>query len=395
MSSFYGGKIVTNGLVAAYDFSNTKSYSGEPTTNVKANLFNNRTSPDMNYSTGRVVWEQAMNPNGLLDYVLGISMPTGGVNNKQWYWTNQGNYQGQTLTLSWWARSTDGSSFSDSICIAEGGYGAGNTATYYTVTPEWRRYSVTRAIVTTNSITLGSAEAAFTADKKVQYWGLQLEAKSYATSYTTGTRSLELRDVTPTRLSMSTGTIGYTSAGPTFRGVSNTDYLQSTSSSVINTPASLTLEVWLRGLQADQNATHNIYVFGCPDQYSIQVAASSSPTVAPALRLLVRDVANTGYFAYANSSTNVMDGNWKHLVFTYNGSAGTAVSYVNNVVVSSASSLASSVRSLPAPYHVLGAFVSGYGYFKGDIPIARHYDRPLTAAEVSQNYNASKNRFGL
>jgi hypothetical protein len=34
-------------------------------------------------------------------------------------------------------------------------------------------------------------------------------------------------------------------------------------------------------------------------------------------------------------------------------------------------------------------------YFPGDIPVAKIYDRALTAAEIKQNYNSYKNRFNL
>ena len=37
----------------------------------------------------------------------------------------------------------------------------------------------------------------------------------------------------------------------------------------------------------------------------------------------------------------------------------------------------------------------GSGYFAGEIPIVKIYNRVLTAAEVEQNFNALRGRFGI
>ena len=43
-----------------------------------------------------------------------------------------------------------------------------------------------------------------------------------------------------------------------------------------------------------------------------------------------------------------------------------------------------------------GGFNSPYGYyFDGEISIVRVYNRVLTAAEVTQNFNVLKGRYGL
>jgi hypothetical protein len=43
-------------------------------------------------------------------------------------------------------------------------------------------------------------------------------------------------------------------------------------------------------------------------------------------------------------------------------------------------------------YQVSG---SGGSWFNGSIPIVKFYNRALTAAEVQQNFNALKGRYGL
>jgi hypothetical protein len=44
----------------------------------------------------------------------------------------------------------------------------------------------------------------------------------------------------------------------------------------------------------------------------------------------------------------------------------------------------------------IGLWTGGNSYaFQGKVAVVHMYNRALTAAEVLQNYNAQKNRFGL
>jgi hypothetical protein len=50
----------------------------------------------------------------------------------------------------------------------------------------------------------------------------------------------------------------------------------------------------------------------------------------------------------------------------------------------------------PPGNYAVGAFgQNGSYYWPGNIPIHRYYNRVLTSAEILQNYNATKGRFGL
>jgi hypothetical protein len=83
---------------------------------------------------------------------------------------------------------------------------------------------------------------------------------------------------------------------------------------------------------------------------------------------------------------------WYHLCMTYNGT--TAYAYVNGSLVTSGSigtNSNSNGVSLIATYHSNG----GLEMLEGRIAIARAYDQQLTAAEVKQNFNAERNRFGI
>ncbi len=85
---------------------------------------------------------------------------------------------------------------------------------------------------------------------------------------------------------------------------------------------------------------------------------------------------------------------WYHVCAVYNASAITASIYLNGVLSQTLSG--SSAFQNPPGNYAVGAFGAGGGYYwPGKIPLHRYYNRVLTAAEILQNYNAIKGRFGL
>lgn len=85
---------------------------------------------------------------------------------------------------------------------------------------------------------------------------------------------------------------------------------------------------------------------------------------------------------------------WYHVCAVYNASAITASIYLNGVLGQTLSG--SSAFQNPPGNYAVGAFgQNGSYYWPGKIPLHRYYNRVLTAAEIAQNYNATKGRFGL
>ena len=108
---------------------------------------------------------------------------------------------------------------------------------------------------------------------------------------------------------------------------------------------------------------------------------------------------NSNYFLYQRygpSSINVMPtipvvlNTWYHMVGTSSGSNHTL--YLNGVNVGTASN-SSTFHSSTDPYKV-GSFDGSFHHI-GDVSNCRIYNRGLSEAEVKQNYNAHKGRFGL
>ena len=96
---------------------------------------------------------------------------------------------------------------------------------------------------------------------------------------------------------------------------------------------------------------------------------------------------------YFSPSTYLTVSAWNHIVCTYNGSS--KISYVNGVQVASVA--ASGTLSTGGTNQYIGKYGNaGNNYpFNGRIAESRVYNIALSAAQVLQNYNATKGRFGL
>jgi hypothetical protein len=103
--------------------------------------------------------------------------------------------------------------------------------------------------------------------------------------------------------------------------------------------------------------------------------------------------------AYGTSSdvwtlTNyvISPGNWYNITGTYNGTD--ALLYVNGNLPFSTSQLGE-VGAATLPLSIGKPTNTTGGYYSGKIGIVSIYNRALSGAEVLQNYNATKSRFGL
>lgn len=85
------------------------------------------------------------------------------------------------------------------------------------------------------------------------------------------------------------------------------------------------------------------------------------------------------------------DGQWNFITSLRSGS--TNVMYGNGITNTVSGTVTSS--ALDTSNLLLAQYIGGLGYnFKGNIAIVQMYNRALTSAEVLQNYNATKARYG-
>ena len=88
------------------------------------------------------------------------------------------------------------------------------------------------------------------------------------------------------------------------------------------------------------------------------------------------------------------DGNWRHIVFTFDGNVvdgGTASLYINGSLITSTTN-ESSNSSFGGP----GFSNTGSSYaHDGSASVLRVYNRALSTTEVAQNFNALRGRYGI
>jgi hypothetical protein len=117
-----------------------------------------------------------------------------------------------------------------------------------------------------------------------------------------------------------------------------------------------------------------------------------------------RDPANNQYsivLQYSNNSggtisfdtaVNVSLNVFYHVVYTRDTN-NTLSTYLNGSFVRSSANVTDNFTSSNS--YVIGRSTVGAESFKGSVGVVRQYNRALTSAEVLQNYNAQKSRYGL
>ena len=112
---------------------------------------------------------------------------------------------------------------------------------------------------------------------------------------------------------------------------------------------------------------------------------------------LVGNSAGTSYSGHSiahNFSTSV----YSHFAVTYN--SGAIRMYRNGEFIAASSSGNTTLKDVPTPFAIgldydTGTGDNPYRHYDGRIPVSRVYNRILTDAEVQNNFNAVKSRFGL
>lgn len=145
-------------------------------------------------------------------------------------------------------------------------------------------------------------------------------------------------------------------------------------------------------------------------QASISAWVKTTITTVNYYGILVKQ-SNYGLFVYGgnlatydwgnltlrDSGVSIANGQWKYLTMTFTTSTGTpsnnAIFYINGVVVSTFT-IKWSNDTQPLIVGMGGSPSVPGQLFPGNVAIAQVYNRALSASEVLQNYNATKNRFG-
>lgn len=155
-----------------------------------------------------------------------------------------------------------------------------------------------------------------------------------------------------------------------------------------------TMEVWV-----NQNATGNDVVLGKFDPGGLsQDVSYSIRTTSSTYYAQLGSGSGSGSTLFQNSTNHVGTLNtWYQIVYVFtNVAANTLQTFVNGTSIGSVNhSLAGLLNTSTNLY--IGSYNNGeYAqWFDGKIGITRLYNRALTSAEVSENYNADKSKYGL
>lgn len=173
--------------------------------------------------------------------------------------------------------------------------------------------------------------------------------------------------------------------GPTFNSANGgsivfdgiDDYVQTNYSGILGTNPR-TFSVWFK---PDTSQNRNLLGYGALSSHNMWD--------------IVLYEGNVGIHLYssgAEAGTPYTVGNWQNITFTY--THPTIKSYMNGVYKNSYTS--NTINTLIGDNLSIakGAY-SSYFYFDGNIPSIQIYNRELTAAEVLQNFNALRGRFGI
>ena len=155
---------------------------------------------------------------------------------------------------------------------------------------------------------------------------------------------------------------------------------------------SFTIELWVYHNGTDQNASYGIY--------------SGGNTYGPLIYHHGSGMGTGHYFPSSpggdypgGNSASTVNGDWTQIVHNYynthSGSSNLYKSYKNGVHVGSSTiDFHDSGHGRGTDGYALGTYTTGANVYKGSFGIFKYYNRNLSDAEVMQNFNSERNRFG-
>lgn len=186
-------------------------------------------------------------------------------------------------------------------------------------------------------------------------------------------------------------TAGETVNSPTFNAngyfsFTTDDYIRFPNTTALDVQT-FTIEVWVRTNATTQNGFW--FEKGTVNtQYSLFQEGTF---------INCRVFLNSAYVdaVIVSTATYMNTTNWYQIVFTFTN--GNQYCYINGVLVGSGTRTGTvAANSGGMSIGAYGGYSGGRGYYyNGDLSIAKVYNRVLTPAEVKQNFNAIRGRYGI
>ena len=397
MGAHGGPNMVEDGMVFGYDTGNSKSYAGEPTTNLHPNPEDvSSWTGDLfgNWTRSTVTSNVSIAPDGTLTADR-IGDGYGRFN------SSITAIPGQTYVYTVYLKNVSLTN-NFGIAVAWGLNGSlvsyNGSATTVQISQisntEWTRVTATEVAPSSGINQVQFGPCPFTgygnpSGQTIDVWGGMIEQKSHATPYTTGTRSateglIDFKDSTTLDLS----NVSFDSdAQPRFDGAD--DYISLADGTkwftnewayelvVKFTGSSSNWQglVWGEGAtQAGYSGLQKLFLYRNTEfQHRVY-----------------NTVSGWGSIVYA--PTNFDPTQYNHLVWQWNN--GTTNIAINGEIVHTHTGRGAYNGGTDSPLFIGARNDLAYD-LNGEIPYLKRYSRVLTAEEVQNNFNGIRNRFGI
>jgi len=401
MALSHSPKIVTDSLVFMYDTDDGKSYKGEPTVNLATD------SPSQGgWAGGREVLDSSRKKfRFIVDNFNGSAGSGQGWRSFTW---DLNSYSGQSVTISatvevpsaspgtfaWIMMGQTNTHTSNNSGAGQYmGYSASSERVQKTTTTT-EHITWTGTVGSTGTASQPSGHVGFTlwynggtigVDSYVEVSNVQIEINSHATQFVNGTRSdtQGLIDRTSTSTINISNASFDSNAQMIFDGTD--DYLAVPHNSSQSFTGDFSIEAVIKG---ESNTANCIIQKGSGNDYYQEYWLLQDMRSSQGKFSLIMGKSGNSSANYLNTSNVLSQNIYYHVVATVSGS--TSKIFINGVEAESGS-ISNRIQSTSDLR--IGWRVDGFAATNGEIPIVKLYNKALTAAEVLQNYNATKGRF--
>lgn len=199
---------------------------------------------------------------------------------------------------------------------------------------------------------------------------------------TTRANTATVYDISGQNIQMTANSLTYTSNGSvTFNGSNN--YIDTGNPTAARLTTSISIDSWVNTSNTLGNG--NIVNKNYNSGYRLRISSDNS--------ILFLYVSPAGLVGCVTSSNIITNNTWNNIVVTGDINAGGKIYLNGNLVTSTGDSYNPTGANNE---NLLIGSAPGFGeYFSGRISSVKIYNRALTATEVLQNYNALRGRFGL
>ena len=314
------------------------------------------------------------------------------------------SYTGSTVyTFSAYIRAIDQNAIGKTISLStyySGPNVGGPSSTSPVLTTAWQRWTLTF----TSNATPGAMIFYFFAGyypMVVDISEIQFEQKGYATEFAINSRSANtvaggggLLDMSGNNNNVSLSNVVFDSAGYYFT-TAGSNYIN-TGITTLPSNTQLTIDVWTKPTSTTQAKTL-VSKWGSSSQSNFCFLLFLNFFAQGAIYFLIGDSAGTSYSTHSilhNLSTSV----YSNFTIVYNN--GLVSWYRNGVFIQTDTNGNQLLKSVTTAI-TIGADYDGGNpdtltrNYDGTIPNVRLYSRPLTAAEVLQNFNATRKTYGI